>query len=369
MVLEQLWRRKRMRRLLLGWILPALTVSMAVVYAGTAPVSGAPNQATQRATVYHPFLTLAPYTVRPGSNVHIIGHAFVAHSVVTVTLPIARTDQRNETLTRNAATDTRGNFSMFLLLPADTRAGRYRIDALGHSGNWRASTFVTVSVHPTVKVEPSSVLPGQSVTVSGTNFESGARIAVTATFTLPGGSRTVAAVTRSGNAGSYSVRLSVPARTVLGNYRIYARTFNSAASTLLLVRGQPVKPTATPRPTSVSATSTPLPAPTAIIRHRHRKFGFRYISIWYHAVRVGTANHLVVQARRRTTQAIWVHVWFPAGPPQAYYENTNRHGHWEKDIPIPSNTLRNGNNHVLVTFRLWHGRQSRERFSGFTLLP
>jgi len=146
--------------------------------------------------------------------------------------------------------------------------------------------------------------------------------------------------------------------------------------TATLVPTATVVPTATrtPIPTATTApsptpTNTPIPpTPTPTPRPPAPKAAFRYISVWWHVVRVGTREHVEVQARGRSTHGIWVHVIFPSGLHFDYYENTDSSGHWIKEFPVPRNARSRYSNQTVITFQLWKGRSTAKNHTFFTLV-
>lgn len=329
--------------------------------------------------VYRPYLLPMSQSVRPGASAQAIGRAFVANSDVRISITIPRSNGATVTVAETVLADGNGNFSAGLALPSDIRLGRYTLTASDTVGGFHASIPVDVSVHPSILLEPTTVLPGQALTVSGENFGSGAFVTVSATFFLRGGGkRTVSAGTRTGARGNYSVNIAIPNSAVPGRVTVTASSSNGQVSTQVLVKARPPLPTATPvptatrvPPTAVPPTSVPptaVPTSTQTPHGHHHAFGYRYVSIWYHTVRVGTYDRFVVQASLHTQQGLWINVWFPAGQHLAYYINTDGSGHYEITVQVPVNSIGRTNNHVLVTFRLWHGKSSRRFFSGFTLV-
>lgn len=125
-----------------------------------------------------------------------------------------------------------------------------------------------------------------------------------------------------------------------------------------------VLPTATAAPT---ATSTPVPTPTPIVITPYRP-AFRYVSIWYHYVRRGTVEHIVIQANRHTKFGIWVHVYFPSGVSVAFFQNTDSRGHWSAAFPVPGNAWSRYSKKAVVTLQLWHGKQTVKDFTSFTVI-
>lgn len=132
-------------------------------------------------------------------------------------------------------------------------------------------------------------------------------------------------------------------------------------------------PVATTVPTATSTpvpTATPVPAtptPVVIVKKAYH-VGFRYVSIWYHFMRRGTYEHIVVQANRHTQFGIWVHVVFPSGLHYDYYANTDAGGHWEKSFLVPYNANSPYNNRAWVLFQLWHGKQTAKDYGYFGVL-
>jgi hypothetical protein len=327
----------------------------------------------QLAVVYRPAL-VQPATVRPGTNVSIAGHGFVPASVISISLPIARIGQVTETLSRDATTDGLGNFSTFLTLPTNARLGTYLIGAYDTVGNFRATTSVLVSVHPTISIQPTAVFPGQAFTVSGDNFGTGVRVTVTGDFVLRGiGTRGVSGSAQTGAHGEYSVRLVAPMLALAGRVAIVARSSDAQVSTHLQVTLRPT-PTATPRhpPTATpTPTSTPTPTPTPTLPPpKHHKFAFRSISIWYHTVTSGTWDHIVLQSTLKTVQGVWITVRFPSNLNEAFYTETNSSGHYQRTFDVPSSALSGGNpGTALITIKLWHGSKSRTAYETITVIP
>jgi hypothetical protein len=318
--------------------------------------------------VYRPYL-LSPGTVRPGTAVPVHGREFVPNSTVHLTITLPRSGIGNVTLSKDTTSDSNGNFDTGIGLPADVLVGRYTVTAVDRVGGFRANASMLVSVKPTIAVQPSALYPGDAVTVSGDNFGSGSYVTISATFPIQGGgTKTVSVTTRAGSRGNYSVHLGVPTSAAAGKVTVTAHSANAAVHAQIQVNQKP-SPTATPVPTSTStATQTPTPTSTPVPK-KHHAFGFRYISIWYHVVRAGTWDQLVVQSTLHTQLGIWVHVWFPnLADSIAIYTNTDFSGFWQKRINVPANAITHSSDHVTVTFRLWHGKANIKDFSGFRLV-
>lgn len=137
-----------------------------------------------------------------------------------------------------------------------------------------------------------------------------------------------------------------------------------------------VTPTATSVPTAVATATTPptaIPTPTPRPKPRARArpvTTYSYVSIWYHDIRVGTTQHLTVQAKKPNVHGLWVHVYFPSGLHYDYFVNTDSNGFWSTEFTIPpaSKSLSKFSNEALVTFQLWKGSATNKTFDTFTIL-
>lgn len=133
--------------------------------------------------------------------------------------------------------------------------------------------------------------------------------------------------------------------------------------------------TAVPAPTGTAttaptATNTPIPTPTPrpVVKHTGGASAFQYASIWYHTIRIGTVEHLQVQAKAANAHGIWVHVVFGSGFHLDYYENTDAHGFWQKEFVVPGAGIGRYSRDAVVTFQLWKGLKSTKTFDTFTVV-
>jgi hypothetical protein len=271
----------------------------------------------------------------------------------------------NITLTETATSAANGAFDIPIPLPGSIRVGTYTVEAVDSARNLHASAKFTVTVHPIVSVSPTSAFPGTDLTVTGGGFGLRVRVDVHATFELrTGGSTTVSHVINSDGRGSFTTGLQIPAGARAGRVTIIASSANARATTEVTVKAIP--PTPTPAPPTATTTATATPTATPISKH-HRAFRFEWISVWYHTVRVGTYDVIQVQGSPHTQLGIWVHVWFPNGFHDDFYEATDNHGFWQKKFSV-GNVVSPNSNKVLVTFRLWHGSGSIKNYLNFTVV-
>jgi len=95
---------------------------------------------------------------------------------------------------------------------------------------------------------------------------------------------------------------------------------------------------------------------------------FSYVSVWYHIIRVGTIEHLQVQANGYNSYGIWVHVIFGSGAHYDYYEKTKSNGFWQKDFQIPRNAVGRFSRQAVVTFQLWKANATAKTFDTFVVV-
>ena len=230
------------------------------------------KQAKATLTVfYRPSIFLGPRAVHPGTDVTVNGRDFVADTAVRVSVAFPRSGATSQTLTRTAGADGNGAFSTSISVPSNALVGTYTVTAVDTVGGFKAYTSVTVLVHPAISIDTKTALPGQTITVTGSNYASGVQVTVSATFALQGGgNRTVTTTAQTGGSGSFSTRLSIPGNAAPGSVTVTAKGPNGQASAQLQVQPRPapkatatptLKPTSTPKPT-VHASARVVPSVT-----------------------------------------------------------------------------------------------------------
>jgi Beta xylosidase C-terminal Concanavalin A-like domain len=140
-----------------------------------------------------------------------------------------------------------------------------------------------------------------------------------------------------------------------------ATVTNTAVATNTSTPTPTATATSTATPTN-TATATPTPKPKKVVA------AYRWISVWYHVVRLGTFEHLQLQGKNHTRYGIWVHVYFPSSKHFDYYEETDSSGFWAKEFRIPYDSLGKFSNQAVVTFRLWKGNTHRDAHRTFTVI-
>jgi hypothetical protein len=134
-------------------------------------------------------------------------------------------------------------------------------------------------------------------------------------------------------------------------------------------------PPATATPTAVpatatataTATNTPVPptaTPTPKPKKKYRAT-FSYLSVWYHFIRIGTQEVIVVQAKKHVQHGIWLTVRFPSGRYFAYYTNTDRNGFWSTRFTVPANAKSKFTSEAVVTAQLWYKNTTTKSYGTF----
>jgi hypothetical protein len=87
--------------------------------------------------------------------------------------------------------------------------------------------------------------------------------------------------------------------------------------------------------------------------------------VWYHFIRVGTQEVIVVQAKKHVQHGIWLTVRFPSGRYFAYYTNTDRKGFWSTRFTVPANAKSKFTNEAVVTAQLWYRNTTTKSYGTF----
>jgi hypothetical protein len=142
----------------------------------------------------------------------------------------------------------------------------------------------------------------------------------------------------------------------------------TSTSTATATPGPTNTPTATATATNTpTPTNTPVPTPTPHPPKQNAEFS--YVSVWYSNIHIGDMQHVQIQAKVQSKQGIWTLVQFATGRQLAYYEETNAKGFWQKDFAVPSDTISHYTPQAIVTFQLWKGNTTAQRFERFVVIP
>ena len=216
----------------------------------------------------------------------------------------------------------------------------------------------------------SSVLPvSPNATFSGAPLTSGASLCLAITLNGLGqvASATASATTPTTTATTVTATVVVTP-TITSTPSIQpppppSQATNTPTATSTVVPTATSTPVPTDTPT---ATATATTAPTTTPTPKRRAIAqFKYISVWYNVIRIGTVEHLVVQAGARQFQHIEVHVFFATGRRYDFSERTNRQGLWTKVFQIPPYTISGYSREAVITFQLFKNHTTSRDYRFF----
>ena len=256
---------------------------------------------------------------------------------------------------------------------------------------------------PAMYVFPSSVPAGSTFLAEGRGFGSSETVIVTYTADLSNGSTTVVQASTTSYANGVFVipNIPVPAAVTPGTYQVTANGQTShvsmTVSLVVLSAHATITPTATRQPTASAtprltstlsptphpthtptptitptptATRTPRSTPTATsVPVKSYYLAIKYAYLWYPTVRMGTWEHVVVQANHRQRLTVLVYVIFPSGVQKSYAGRTNKLGHWEKTFPVPPGTASPYSSLALAIVQLRHELSVKSDDLKFWLVP
>lgn len=380
-----------------------VTISMVVpraiqagTYTVTATGSTSHRTATAQLTVQNQAqatVTVSPTTVSPGGTITVSGQGFTPNTTVTIGLQEPSTGGQTITINSTATTDSSGNFQQSVTVPSNSPTGTATVTASQTQNGATISGSATLTIaasNASIQVSPATASPGDTVTVTGTGFAPGPgnQVTVSVSMIVNGTQQTVSATTDTDSSGSWSASLTIPSGAQPATYNVTATqaTGGAHATTTLQVQGAAVS-TATPTPTQTpvetptqtptetpvgpTPTDTPVPTPTKTktpSQPSSSALHFQSLSLWYHIVRIGTFNHIEMQATPHRRVGIWAHVIFPTGLHFDWYEQTTASGHWSKQFDVPADTISRYSNRGHVELQLWMGKKSVKDFLPFTIV-
>jgi hypothetical protein len=334
----------------------------------TATGGTSKNSAQGRVYVtYRAFIRLKSTTVNAGSAAAVLGQGFVANSQVRLVIGLSG----GQTVNVTAVTDGNGNFTKWVRIPNTASSGTYTVTAVGVATGFKHYAKLTINAQapapkPTATAKPTATsapkptatskpvfhasgfvlpkitLPNQNVTFTGRGYPANSSVTVSVTVDMRGGgNRLISKNVYTDSNGNFTVAFRVPYKAAAGSYNVTASGSGVQATSLLQVLALTAHPS---------------------------NLNFQWTSLWYHTVRHGTWDEVVIQSTLKTTLGIWLHVIFPSGVRHDYYTNTNGSGYWSVKFSIPSNALSPHSNQAYITMQLWHGKQTTQSFINFTVV-
>jgi hypothetical protein len=222
--------------------------------------SGNNGQAPLQVTGSEPaVVNVNPSTVQAGGHVSISGSGFGPNESVNLLLT-SNPPQLGGQALGTATTDGSGNFSFpNATIPAGTPANNFLIVAKGTTSGQQANTPIQVTAPQapaTVSVNPTSVVAGGQVTISGTGFAPGesVNLLLQANANVIGG-QALGTATTDGSGNFSFPNATIPGTTPAGTYLIVASGGFSgrSANTPLTVTAPPTPATVSVNPNSITA--------------------------------------------------------------------------------------------------------------------
>lgn len=172
--------------------------------------------------------------VAPGSAAVVTGSGYLPNAKVTVTLPVRLTNGSTAALQTTATTNAAGQFTANVSVPADVRAGTYRVEARGGAtGRMARAALIVRALSPSIAVTPASSAPGSTITVNGSGFAPG----VTVTASLQG---QVLGSAKTTSSGTFSFTATVPNGTASGSYTVTATSSSGRQASARLSVNRPI---------------------------------------------------------------------------------------------------------------------------------
>jgi hypothetical protein len=345
------------------------TPKMAKVGWATVNATGGTSNKQANGRVYVTYrgsISLKNASINAGQWAGVTGQGFVQDSQVRIEINLGG----GQTLSVMASTDQNGTFTKYVRIPNDAGAGAYTVTAIDTSTGFKHYAKLTVtapkqapptatpkptatpapkptatpkpSLHESGYVLPKVTLPNQYVTFTGQGYPAGVSVTVTTTVDMRGGgNRVLSKTVYADNNGSFTTAFRIPYKAAPGTYTVTASSAGGQATSQVQV----------------------------LSFKAHPKFlNFKWTSLWYHTVRHGSWDEIVIQSTLKKQLGIWLHVIFPSGVRHDYYTNTDNNGHWGVKFTIPNNAASKHSNQGYITMQLWHGKQTTQSFIDFTVV-
>jgi hypothetical protein len=214
--------------------IPGQAAAGAVTITATGPNGQSKGAISIRPVAAH--VTLSPTPIRPGSNVTVTGSGYPAGDHVSISVSVKLSNGSSRVLTTTATADGHGNFATSVAIPGDVAAGSYTAVAKSESTGRAPSTRLLVAVAGKIALQPASVSPGGTTTVSGHGFSGGVSVTVSTNVAIyGGGTKTVSTTARTDASGAFAAKLGIPSNAAAGTLTVIAKGPNTATSTHLQI--------------------------------------------------------------------------------------------------------------------------------------
>jgi hypothetical protein len=168
-------------------------------------------------------VSLEPATTTPGHQVVVSAAGFGSSIPVQITATFTLADGTRKTVVVNAQSGPDGRASTTLVVPPGAAAGTVRVVVHSTRANAHA-TLIVRAVSAGITVSPPAAIPGATVAVRGSGFQSGERVMVHVPLQLTGtGASTLTLNASADVAGRLIAYLHLPAGARAGAYIVTAR--------------------------------------------------------------------------------------------------------------------------------------------------
>jgi len=179
---------------------------------------------------------LDPKTARPGQTFAVRGVGFVPGAQITVSVTISRPGNSSMTLNKTVTAGGHGDFQTSMKVPGNVGQGTYAVKATGSVASFHATTSLKVTLSAGISLQPTSVSPGQKVTVTGSGYSASVQVQISASFPLfGGGMQPVTTTVTTDNSGAFKISLQVPGHATAATVNVTAKGPNTQSSTKLQI--------------------------------------------------------------------------------------------------------------------------------------
>jgi len=228
-------------------------------------------------------ISIQPNPASPGQTITVSGAGFSAGVPVTVAAVIPLYGGGSRTVSTTVPTNGQGQYVAQLRIPRHAASGVVTVTARGPHGQQSAQLQIG-HIASSITVSPPSVLPGSSVTISGSGFGGGTRIEISVNVrTHSGVTRTLTTAAITNGSGQFSTALQIPVDVAGGTYTVMAKSAASGRVRTAQLTVAKLAPSIVAVPTT-GAPGTPLTV---------NGFGFaaaETVTLSIHGQKVGTAT-------------------------------------------------------------------------------
>lgn len=167
-----------------------------------------------------PAISISPGSVAPGGTIQVTGAGFAASSsgssvALCTNLPVTP-------VCTTIPVSSSGTFTVNVTIPQSIPPGSYQVSVLQVATPAVYASFTVVAPTPaptpTISVSPSSIVPGNQLTISGANWPASSQVQVCSA--VPGYGCQAIATSAS---GTFQVLTTIPASTPSGGYSVSAQ--------------------------------------------------------------------------------------------------------------------------------------------------